>query len=297
GRSLLILDPRRLDRRVKEFIVRIAYHDHFSYSPTMSMVIIPHLYYSWSGWPTEGAKFPPEPDAEWWNDLQTAYQPDKIKLMAKVWKEDSVQLTFSVDPDTSPVFFTARVKGRLQHALRAMGTPVAFSRKVAMRSLGKNDTTVVENYLRDQLEKESFVDLRYEQRLAAAAYENEALDLSLPRETNSGRYWYNLHLVATTIGRYRLSHPGLIGGMSGAMQVWARVHGHQLRSLAVMPDHLHFAIRGNIENSPSLIAETLWSALHRHMQGVVYSDRMYAGTFSEYSLHAVRGMFGRSGGG
>ena len=33
-------------------------------------------------------------------------------------------MTFSVRPDVAPTFFTARVKGRLQHALRAAGTPV-----------------------------------------------------------------------------------------------------------------------------------------------------------------------------
>ena len=79
---------------------------------------------------------------------------DNLKRVSMQWSADEIQLEFSTIPIVAPSLFVARVKGRLQHALRLSGTPVKFSRKVAFRSVGENHTSDVENYIAQQVDKE-----------------------------------------------------------------------------------------------------------------------------------------------
>jgi hypothetical protein len=70
-----------------------------------------------------------------------------------------------VRPQVSPVFFAARVKGRLQHAPRKAGFPTAHSRKVAFRTIGANHRADVENYILGQVDKAQFVDPHFRELL------------------------------------------------------------------------------------------------------------------------------------
>ncbi len=114
-----------------------------------------------------------------------------------------IQFTFSVMPGVSLVFFAARVKGRLEHALRLAGMPVAFSRKVAVRTIGKNTRDEVEAYIRRQVEKEPLADPRFREFLREFTVVDPQVDLSRPTASNPGRYWYNLHPVLVVVERYR----------------------------------------------------------------------------------------------
>ena len=196
-------------------------------------------------------------------------------------------MTFRAGPDASPVFITARAKGRLQHALRRAGTSCDFSRKVALRSLGDNQSDVVENYLREQTIRADLADERYRATLREAGIEDATVDLSAPAETHSGRYWYNLHLVAVTQDRVRVGREDFLYKIRDGVLAWAREMDCRLRSLALMPDHIHLAVRGALERSPLELAETLWKTLNRVAGCRLMSDRLYVGTFSEYSVKIV----------
>ena len=106
-----------------------------------------HLRYTWTGWPTEGTQFPPQPDELFFRQLDNAWTTDNLKCISMQWKPQEIQLAFSTIPSVSPMLFVTRVKGRLQHALRLAGTPVKFSRKVSFRSIGNNHTSDVEGYI------------------------------------------------------------------------------------------------------------------------------------------------------
>ena len=248
--------------------------------------LVHNLFYSWDGWPSQGA-FSSEPGAAFFDALNAAWRPDGLVLHARVWTPDQIQLTFAVEPEVSPVFFAGRVKGRLQHALRKAGLPFDFSRKIAMRSLGENRSGVVEGYLRQQTVRAELVDERYRAALRNAGFEEESFDLSEPAETNSGRYWYNLHLVATTSARYRIGKEDFLDRVRAGALAWAPETGCRLKALAIMPDHVHLAARGNPERSPVELAEALWKSLNRAAGCQLMGENVYAGTFSEYEVGLV----------
>ncbi len=156
-----------------------------------------------------------------------------------------------------------------------------------MRAIGENVTNDVSPYLRDQLEHAGLADPRYRASLAAAAIEDPDVDLTQPTETNSGRYWYNLHLVLVTPGRFRIGNEDALPVIRPATESWARSSGHRLKALAVMPDHLHATVRGTVSTAPEDISSSLRAALNKARGCVLYSDCMYVGTFSEYSLRAL----------
>ena len=95
-----------------------------------------HLRYTWTGWPTRKTNFPSQPDDAFFQELDSAWTTDNLKRFSTRWNADEIQLAFSTIPTVAPTLFVARVKGRLQHALRLAGTPVKFSRKVAFRAIG-----------------------------------------------------------------------------------------------------------------------------------------------------------------
>ena len=62
-----------------------------------------------------------------------------------------------------------------------------------------------------------------------------------------------------------------------------------MSTLAVLPDHLHIALRGALEHSPEEIALALLNNLaHVMHQRPWWEAGYYAGTFGEYGMGAVR---------
>jgi len=65
--------------------------------------------------------------------------------------------------------------------------------------------------------------------------------------------------------------------------------GYKISRLSVMPDHLHAALRGNIEHSPQEIALAFQNNLAYAMGQVrQWACTFYAGTFGEYDMWAIR---------
>ena len=117
---------------------------------------------------------------------------------------------------------------------------------------------------------------------------NQSVDLAAPAKTASGRYWYNLHLVLVTEGRWRNSEiPWLTKIRDQSLRI-AEKKGHAISRLSVMPDHLHFSLRGNIENSPEQIALAFQNNLAYVLGQTRVCATYYVGTFGEYDMNAVR---------
>lgn len=243
------------------------------------------LHYAWTGWPTEGTTLPELPPLD---DLIAAWKADGFDLKARDAGSDRIMLTFSANAHVAPTILAQRVKGRLQHALRARGAPADFSRKVTVRSLGENISDIVEQYIRDQLKHVELADPRYRQLLATAAFEDHDVTLADPAETASGRYWYNLHVVLVTASRYRIGRPDVVVGLRDRALEAARAAGFVIKALAVMPDHLHVALRGVPETSPVEIGVALQEATAKAAGCRLWQEGFYVGTFSDYGLDPVR---------
>lgn len=56
-----------------------------------------------------------------------------------------------------------------------------------------------------------------------------------------------------------------------------------------MPDHVHIALRGNIEHAPETIALSFMNNLAYSLgQKAIWESSYYAGTFGEYDMQMVR---------
>jgi REP element-mobilizing transposase RayT len=247
-----------------------------------------HLRYTWTGWTTAGTQIPPRPNETCFEQLDTAWKSDNLKRIATNWQTDKIQFTFSTVPTVAPTVFVGRVKGRLQHALRLGGTPVKFSRKVAFRGIGENHTREVQDYVQTQVEKEQLVDPRFSEMLKRFTVADDSVALDQPSESNSGRYWYNLHVVLVVASRGRIRSEDDFTKLDRTVQAVAKKHQYGIAARAWMPDHLHVALRGNIEESPAEIALSLMNNTAFAMgQNELWQRGFYAGTFSEYDVRAV----------
>ena len=258
--------------------------------------LVHNLAYSWTGWPKSG-DFPAEPGADFFKQLADAWAADTLVPISRRWQRDIVQFTFEAGPGIAPEKVAARAKGRLDHALRAHGWHAGLARKVAVRSLGENTLDAVLRYIATQLDRADLADPRYAQSLAQAAWEDGAVDLSKPLASGHGRYWYNLHLVAVTDGRWRIGREDYLGRMASTVRTWSSelsggtATGEMragVHSLAVMPDHVHVAVRAPSAMPPTEVATGLRRALNSAARCALFSDRLYAGTFSDYPLSHVR---------
>ena len=273
-------------RKMNGVLPPLRYTTH-NLSPAFS------LRYDWTGWPTAGTSLPGSAyDAV--HTTASAWEPDGLRVLEAHATSEKIQILFSVTPSISPTFFCMRVKGRLQHVMRKVGTPVDFSRKVSFRSLGENTSATVSGYLHKQVGKESFADPRFQAVMKQFTVVCSKDVLAEPTASSSGRYWYNLHVVLVVADRLRITNPVKLGQLrDAAFEVTTR-YGCRIGALAVMPDHLHVALRGNYERSPQDIALALQNGLAQTIGCRVWQDGFYVGTFSEYDVDVIRRVAGQS---
>ena len=69
----------------------------------------------------------------------------------------------------------------------------------------------------------------------------------------------------------------------------AKKKDYEISHLAIMPDHIHMALRGAIDHSPEDIALCYLNNLSYFMgYNCCWSWEYYVGTFSEYGVEAIR---------
>jgi REP element-mobilizing transposase RayT len=147
-----------------------------------------------------------------------------------------------------------------------------------------------EAYIERQVAKEPLVDPHSKAFLQQFTVRYPDVDLAVPSETNSGRYWYNLHLVLVSEGREGNHDAEYLSTLRDQSPRIAAKKGHRISTLSAMPDHLHLALRGNIEETPETIALAFLNNLAYALgQQPVWCFGYYVGTFGEYDMNAVRG--------
>jgi REP element-mobilizing transposase RayT len=242
------------------------------------------LRYDWTAWSSEGAELPGGL-SEVLGGIEPAWEDDGLRVLETRCSRQLVQVLFSVKPTVSPVFCAARAKGRLQYALRKAGHATLLQRKLSLRSVGENATNDVRQYILSQVDKET----EYEAELAEFTRSDESVRLAAPTETRSSRYWYNLHLVLVTEERYCIRDLDRLRKLQECALRIARKKGYAIAQLAVLPDHLHVALRGNIAQSPQAIAWAFQNNLAYALgQCRIWQDTYYVGTFGEYGMGAIR---------
>lgn len=252
--------------------------------PQLRMPLVHNLFFTWDGWPKQGSHLPPQPDLD---ALATLWEPDGFILASRHWTSSLAQLGFEIGPDISPVFFASRVKGRLDHHLRKCGPWDGFARKVGIRAIGHNVDDTVNSYLARQHVHGDFADPRYREHLHSAGKDYPEILLDNPFETESGRYWFNLHLVAVTESRFRIGPEDFLAKVAAGIPAWASKSGVVLKRFAIMPDHVHLALRGDPRLSSAEIAAGFYRSLNRAAGLRLFSERIYVGTFSGYTKQSL----------
>lgn len=244
------------------------------------------LRYSWTGWPSKD-RFTETP-VDLLTDLEAAWQMDGLRLLEQRWSEKQIQLLFSATPTVSPEFLAQRAKGRLDHAIRKAGLQMPFSRKMSVRSIGDNVSSDVKAYIENQVGKAQFANVHFESLMNAYTVVND-FDLSQPSETKRGRYWYNLHIVLGTAERFAIVDERRLATLRDWTLGIASKHGHSISRLAIMPDHLHLALRGNHTHCSCTIVNAFQNNLAYAVgQKRIWQNSYYVGTFSEYNMRAIR---------
>jgi REP element-mobilizing transposase RayT len=255
------------------------------------------LRYGWTGWPST-APFPSELLAQVLPDIAPEWENDGLRVLESTLTPGQLQLTLSTMPQVAPVTLASRVKGRIQHHCRQRGSRVDFSRKLAVRSLGDPTRAQVETYIRNQVPNEALADEHFRALLTSFTVVNPAVDLSQPTESNSGRYWYNLHLVLVVSERYRIGELATLAKIRDTVLRICVKKGYAASTVAVLPDHLHLAVRGAIAQAPEEIALSFLNNLACVLgQRPWWQAGYYAGTFGEYGMATVRGKGGGKEGG
>jgi REP element-mobilizing transposase RayT len=251
----------------------------------------PHAYqlrFSWTAWPSGSECFPSELSADALSKLNEAWASDGLRALEWEWTPEKIRILFSTRPEVAPVFLCQRAKGRLQHALRQQGNPVSFSRKVSCSSVGNPNEKSVDTYLRQQLEGGDFADPKYREALAKLAFTNPDVQVTSAQETNSGRYVFALHVVLVTAERVRLPSEEM-KEVSQTLKKVSGENGVQIGRAALMPDHLHLAVKGDPVRAPMEIVEGIRCRTGAAVgtQGL-WMPTAYMGTYGEYGMAAVR---------
>ncbi|MFZ2654649.1 MAG: transposase [Victivallales bacterium] len=246
------------------------------------------LRYNWTGWIDDSSSFP-ENISGILSSISPFWEKDGIHLLEHKIKNNAIFATVSSKPSLSPVLICSRLKGRIQHSCREEGSPVRFSRKLSLRCIGENTADEVTGYIAKQVAKEELADERYREILQKYTEVKRSLDLSDPRQTKSGMYWYNLHFVLVVSGRYRIENEESFEKLKTCSFKIAEKKGYEIKALSVMPEHLHVALRGNIEQSPEEIVLAFQNNL-AYVMGMLYfwEFNYYVGTFGEYDMGIVR---------
>ena len=247
------------------------------------------LHYDWTGWSSNRIMIP-DSIGEAIEYCRLFWEKDGFSVDKWNIKSDMIQILFTVNPEVAPVFFTQRVKGRLDNALRKLETPVKFSRKVGFRCLGENTREIVNNYVQKQVGKSDYADTRFKETLSKFTMSNTAVDLSNPVAVAHGRYWFNIHLVIVIEDRrYPITRENNFEKIKKYCFSIAEKNGIEIACLSVMPDHIHISLKGNPKMSPVEIGCSFMSNLAYILgNSHCWSDEFYAGTFSEYTLNRLR---------
>ena len=96
-------------------------------------------------------------------------------------------------------------------------------------------------------------------------------------------------MVLVAAERYRVVDRRRLATLHDTCFKIADRKGYKISRLAVMPDHIHAALRGDIEQSPQDIALAFQNNLAYALGQVKHwASTFYAGTFGEYDMWAIR---------
>ncbi len=227
----------------------------------------------------------PADNCDWLVELQQATEADGVRILRHNFLQPGVsQFLVSTRPEVAPERIVWSVKGRLQHAVRRQ-RPKAFRRNYGLRSIGSATRETVEQYVRSQVAHHPMADPRVEEVLRAVQIDDPSVDLSVPRRSAHGLYWYNLQVCFMNDGRCMEIRPEPLLRVREMIVKSAAKRGHLLSTGGIVADHIHLTLGCNVEESPADVALSYMNNL-AYACGMkrVFAFGFYVGTCGEYDL-------------
>jgi REP element-mobilizing transposase RayT len=219
---------------------------------------------------------------------ETLLRSDDLKILEHRVAGNQIQLLLSARPSHSPVDLSKITKAKLVLAFSQQDIYKSITREFALRSVGENTSQDLEHYLREQVDRRNFVDDRFADSLRPFSKEY-AVDLEKCEATKYGHYWYDLHFVLGTNDRYSVALPEIWEAIVQASELWHLEQGHQMKSISLLPDHVHLLIRPNLHTSPYQVGEGLIERLNRvKIMQNIYHPTFYVATHGAYAMNSIR---------
>lgn len=224
----------------------------------------------------------------WLEQLQAASEVDGIRILQHQFDPPNVsKFLVSTKPHVAPHLIVQRLKGRLQNLVRRE-LPKAFRRNYSLRSIGSTRRERLEKYIAGQVEHHPMADPRVMQRLKQYQVDDPNVDLSQPSHSAHAQYWYNLHIVLVNDWRWMEIRDEVLSSVRDIIVGASEKKGHLLARGAILPDHVHLALRCGLEESPEDVALS-------YMNNIAFACGMtaclkysyFVGTFSEYDLGVI----------
>lgn len=132
-------------------------------------------------------------------------------------------------------------------------------------------------------------DARIQARLKEFQIVQSEVDLSRPRHTSHGKYWYNLHIVLKYADGWREVRENVLRSTREMILKIGRAKRHLVSRGGLAPDHVHLTVGGRLEETPLDVGLSYMNNLASlHDMRPVFRFSCYLGTFGEYDLGAVR---------
>ncbi len=237
------------------------------------------LYWDLAIFPTGEIQWPPQ----WRETLASATELDGVRILDAYTRPAALQFLLSGRPSVAPCDIVRSVKGRLQHLLRRQA-PRAFRRNYSVRSVGRNTTDEVIQYVQNQLQHHGWESPQLQER----QWYDANVRLDVMRRSRHGEYCNSLHLVLAFDERHEGCGLPVLMKVSELMQRTAKQNSHQLSCIGVLWDHVHVALGCDVKESAEHVALNYMNSLGVDGGlGRIFQHSAYIATCGAYRLGAI----------
>lgn len=249
----------------------------------------------------------PDHTGAWLTQLQEHVARDGIRILQHQFQPPDVsKFLISTTPEIAPIQVVQRVKGRLAWMLgqksalprdalakgrsrfNSVHTNKYLRKHYSIRSIGSTRRDRLDKYLARRLEHHPMVDPRVQRCLKQFQIYCPDVDLSAPRMTSHGLFWYNLHIVLVHDGRYHQVNIEPLRSVHKMILATSAKKQHLLSRASILSDHIHLTLGCHLDESPEEVALSYMNNLAYAVGNrPIFRFSYYVGTFSEYDLGAI----------
>ena len=224
---------------------------------------------------------------DWLVALQTATEPDGVRILEHRHNGGCEQFLVSSEPRVSPSATVRSVKGRLQYLLRNQ-FPKAFRGNYRIESLGSVKADVVDAYVSRQPERHPMADPRVQAMFESFQFHDPSVSLVDVRYSSHGQFLHSLHVVVEHVDGWRDVNETSLAATRNMLIKASKNSGWLLARAGIVADHIHLEVGCGVAEAPGDVAVQLMNNLaFAHGMKPIYKFGFYVGTIGRIDWGAV----------